>query len=66
MLEHVLSYRPGMRLIMNALNPIVVMVGGANINRETKLNLQRAGFQVEEEDLWLDILKLFVATPTKD
>lgn len=64
MLEHVLSCRFGMRQIMNLMNPLVVTLMGANINRETKFNLQEAGFSVEEEDLWFDILKMFVARPT--
>lgn len=65
MLEHVLSSKRGIRQIMNLLNPLVVGVSGANINRETKANLEKAGFEVEEEDLWLDILKLFIANPQK-
>ncbi len=30
-------------------------------NRRIKGNLQAAGFTVEEEDLWLDISKIFTA-----
>lgn len=63
MLEHVLSDKPVLNKMMNVANPLVVKVSGANINRTTKFNLEKAGFDVEEEDLWLDILKLFVATP---
>lgn len=66
MLEHVLSCKVGVRQIMNVINPLVVGTMGANINRETKRNLQEAQFRVEEEDLWLDILKLFVANPVKN
>ena len=65
MLEHVLSRRPGIRQLMNILNPVTAAVSGANINRETGSNLEKAGFYVEEEDLWLDILKLFQARPMK-
>ncbi|GAB4247729.1 MAG: class I SAM-dependent methyltransferase [Thermoleophilia bacterium] len=61
-LEHVLSTRPGARRLMETINPVVVRMMGANINRQTRSNLQGAGFVVEsEEDLWLDIVKLFVA-----
>lgn len=63
MLEHVLSCRVGMRQMMNLMNPLVVSITGANINRDTRSNLQEAGFSVEEEDLWFDILKIFVARP---
>ena len=35
---------------------------GANIDRETRANIETAGFQIEcERDLWLDIVKLFQA-----
>lgn len=65
MLEHVLTCRPFLRTIMNLANPVAVRLTGANINRDTVANLRRAGFQVErEENLWLDIVKLLVATPT--
>lgn len=37
---------------------------GANIDRETRQNLEAAGFTVEAEtDLWADIVKLFIARP---
>lgn len=62
LLEHVLSCRPGVRQMMNVANPLVRTVVGANINRRTRANLEAAGFEIErEEDLWLDIVKLFVA-----
>jgi ubiquinone/menaquinone biosynthesis C-methylase UbiE len=61
-LEHVLSHRPVLRQAMRAANPAVVRMMGANIDRTTKANLQQAGFEiVSERDLWLDIVKLFVA-----
>jgi ubiquinone/menaquinone biosynthesis C-methylase UbiE len=62
MLEHVLSHKPVLRQMMNVVNPVVVRVGGANINRETRLNLEKAGFSVlRAEPLWSDIFWLFVA-----
>ena len=49
---------------MEAINPMVVRMMGANIDRRTRQNLERAGFTLErEEDLWLDIVKLYVARP---
>lgn len=49
---------------MRAANPVVVRMMGANINRPTRANLERAGFTVESEtDLWLDVVKLFVVAP---
>src|SRR5689334_20948230 len=44
LLEHVLSHRRVLRLLMRILNPLVVRLAGANINRETIENLYRAGF----------------------
>ena len=62
MLEHVLSQKPVLRQLMNLVNPLVVRVGGANINRETRPNLELAGFTVvRAEPLWSDIFWLFVA-----
>lgn len=63
-LEHVLSRRAGVKQAMQALNPVVVRMMGANINRDTRQNLERAGLLVESEsDLWRDIVKLFVVRP---
>ena len=62
MLDHVLSHKPVLRQLMNLVNPVVVRVGGANINRETRLNLDLAGFTVlRAEALASDIFWLFVA-----
>ena len=64
LLEHVLSSRPVLRLVMELANPLVVRMHGANINRETAADIRAAGFELETEtDLWKDIVKLFVARP---
>lgn len=58
LLEHVLSKRPRLRRFMQLVNPLVVRMCGANIDRETVENVGRAGFvDVRVEDLSLDILK---------
>jgi ubiquinone/menaquinone biosynthesis C-methylase UbiE len=58
MLEHVKSKKPVIGRIMNFLNPVMVRLVGANINRDTVKNLQRAGLRVEvEKDLLVDIVK---------
>jgi ubiquinone/menaquinone biosynthesis C-methylase UbiE len=58
LLEHVVSHRPLLGPIMGLLNPLVVRMMGANINRETVENVRRAGFMdLQVEDLWLDIVK---------
>ena len=62
LLDHVLSQRALIRPIMNLVNPLVVRMTGANINRETVENVRRAGFiEVHVEDRWLDIVKLIEA-----
>lgn len=65
LLEHV---RPGgvAGNVADLLNPLVVRIMGANINRRTVENVRRAGLQIERvDDLWRDIVKLIVARPGK-
>lgn len=60
-LEHV---RPqGVRgWIFDLLSPIFVRIMGANINRETRKNIETAGFLIlQEENLFSDIFKFIVA-----
>ena len=45
LLEHVLSSNKFMAGLMNAVNPLVVRLFGANINRQTIKNLQACPFQ---------------------
>jgi ubiquinone/menaquinone biosynthesis C-methylase UbiE len=62
-LEHVRSKKPVLGKMMDILNPVVVRMMGANINRDTGENIRSSGLQiVEEQNLWLDILKLFRVT----
>jgi ubiquinone/menaquinone biosynthesis C-methylase UbiE len=62
LLEHVLSHRPLLGPIMGTVNPLVVRMMGANINRETVENVRHAGFtDLQVEDLWLDIVKRIAA-----
>lgn len=67
LLEHVRSEQPALGTVMDTLNPVVVRVTGANINRRTVENVRRAGLVVERvEDLGLrDIFKLIAARPQK-
>ena len=63
-LEHVLSGRPVVRQTMKALNPLLRPMMGGNIDRLTRKNIEAAELTIESEtDLWLDIVKLFVARP---
>jgi ubiquinone/menaquinone biosynthesis C-methylase UbiE len=63
LLEHVRSANPLIGLVMDILNPIVVRMIGANINRRTVENVQRSGLYLERvEDVGLGgIFKLIVA-----
>jgi len=65
LLEHVRSDIPPWGRLMDLLNPLVVRLTGANINRPTLENIGRARLEIEEErDLSpLGIVKLIVAKP---
>ena len=64
LLEHM---RPGniiLGLVFDIINPIVVRVMGANINRKTMENIRLAGWQIQfEERLLSDIVRLIEAKP---
>lgn len=63
LLEHVRSETPFGR-VMDLLNPLVVRIGGANINRRTVENVRRAGLIIESMDSFMcNIVKLIVARP---
>jgi ubiquinone/menaquinone biosynthesis C-methylase UbiE len=63
LMEHVRSAKPVLGEIMNILNPVMVRVTGANINRRTVENVRAAGLFIEcEEDIGMgDIFKLIIA-----
>lgn len=62
LLEHVLSSRPVLAWFMNLLNPVVVGLVGANINRNTVKNVQACAFQsVRVDEHSGDIIKLIEA-----
>ncbi len=63
LLEHMRSPSEPIGKIMDVLNPLVVRVMGANVNRRTVENVQRAGWSIEKaEDLGMGgIVKLIVA-----
>lgn len=65
LLEHVPSHRPLLGWWMEILNPLVVRLIGANIDRRTVRNARRAGLTLERvEDLWhLGIFKRITAIP---
>lgn len=66
MIEHVRSERKVLGLIMDIFNPITVNLWGANINRRTVQNVQKAGFsKVEVIDLKGDIVKKIIINNEK-
>ncbi len=63
LLEHVQARHPILGKIMDWLNPLVVRITGANINRRTVQNVRKAGLPLREvEELVSDgIVKLIVS-----
>lgn len=64
LLEHMRSENPVLGLLFDLVNPLVKRITGANINRRTIDNIQKAGWQIrQEEKLFLDIVRLIEAEP---
>jgi len=62
LLEHVLSSYSPLAWLMNRINPIVVALMGANINRNTVKNVKACGFsKVFVDESSTDIIKLIEA-----
>lgn len=62
LLEHVLSSKPVIAKIMNFINPLIVGLAGANINRNTVKNVKACGFaSVRVDERSGDIIKLIEA-----
>ena len=62
LLEHVLSSKPILASVMNFINPAVVALVGANINRNTLKNVQSCAFSsVHVDERSGDLIKLIVA-----
>ena len=62
LLEHVLSSRPLIAKVMNLINPAVVALVGAHINRNTVKNVKACGFASVRVDAHSgDIIKLIEA-----
>ncbi len=68
LLEHVRIDTPIMGWIMDRLNPLVVRIVGANINRRTVENVKAAGFLIDKiEHLGsMKMVKMMTAKPDKD
>lgn len=68
LLEHVRIDTPIMGWIMDRLNPWVVRIVGANINRRTVENVRAAGFLIDEiKHLGsMKMVKMMIAKPNKN
>ncbi len=59
LLEHVRAHNPIVGRLMDMANPIAVRLSGANINRDTVSNVEKAGIALDEvETRGFGILKL--------
>ncbi len=67
LLDHVRINSPTIGRLMDGLNPLVVRLWGANINRDTVENVKRAGLDIESiRDLGpMKMVKLIAARPAK-
>jgi ubiquinone/menaquinone biosynthesis C-methylase UbiE len=64
LLEHVRPTNELLGILFDVLNPIVVRMMGANINRRTIDNIKAAGWQIQtEKKLSSDIVRLIEARP---
>ena len=64
LLEHVRPGNPVLGFLFDLLNPLVVRVMGANINRVTIENIKSAGWQIEiDQKLSSDIVRWIEAKP---
>ena len=62
LLEHVRSEKPVLGKVMDWLNPLIVRIMGANINRRTVEAVRQAGFEIDKiENLGGEIVKLIIA-----
>lgn len=65
-LEHIRSDNKMMGLVMDMLNPLVVRLIGANINRRTLENMENAHLHLDQVNTeGMNILKFVIASPNK-
>ena len=65
LLDHVRIDRPLIGPLMDALNPLMVRLTGANINRRTVENVRRSGLHIESVTPLgpMDVVRLIIARP---
>lgn len=66
LLEHMRPENLALGILFDLLNPMVVRMMGANINRKTVEHIQHAGWQIQtEENLSSDIVRWIEAKPSR-
>ena len=67
LLDHVRIDRPIIGTLMDWLNPLIVRLWGANINRRTVENVKRAGLKIESAEALgpMGMMKFIIARPQK-
>ncbi|MFZ0448108.1 MAG: methyltransferase domain-containing protein [Desulfatiglandaceae bacterium] len=64
LLEHMRPGNPFLGILFDLINPVVVRMMGANINRRTVANIHEAGWKLQvEENLSSDIVRWIEAMP---
>jgi ubiquinone/menaquinone biosynthesis C-methylase UbiE len=64
LMEHMRPDNPFLGFIFDVINPLVVRIVGANINRRTINNIREAGWRITlEEKLSADVVRWIEATP---
>ena len=67
MLEHMRSENELLGKVMDLANPVPVSIWGANINRKTLENIEKAGLTIEEnEELFHTIVRRLKLSPGKN
>lgn len=67
MLEHMRSKQPMVGRILDWVNPIAVRITGANVNRRTIDNIEKAGFKIEKQTfLMSSIMRKLILVPQKE
>ncbi len=66
MLEHMRSENSLAGIILDLINPLTVRIIGANVNRNTIKNIEKAGLKIEKQSfLMTSIMRKLVISPNK-
>lgn len=66
MLEHMRSENQIVGKMLDLINPLAVRLSGANINRETISNIEKAGLKIKSQEyLMTSIMRKLVISPNK-